>query len=247
MGRTCDRCAHAHALRLLATHSRHSPLDFGQSRSPRNGDIDTLTVHEYLALSRWRRLCYRVYRHPIIMFGLGPAICSLFYIWLPFGLMRAGWQPWLSAMATNVAIAALVAIMIWLVGVVPFLLVHLPIRLLAARSVSGCSMSSTNSRIPNGLVTASGSCTKWRFTVAHIRTCRASCAGPPPNMVFITSISCSRDLTTDCHPSARLSATGRHRSTYVSPEFQGVRLVLWDEDQQRLVSFQEVRQRYAPI
>jgi hypothetical protein len=31
LGRTCDRCAHAHALRLLATHSRYSPLDFGQS------------------------------------------------------------------------------------------------------------------------------------------------------------------------------------------------------------------------
>jgi acyl-lipid omega-6 desaturase (Delta-12 desaturase) len=46
--------------------------------------------------------------------------------------MRAGWQPWLSAMATNVAIAALVATMIWLVGVVPFVLVHLPIILLAA-------------------------------------------------------------------------------------------------------------------
>ena len=35
-------------------------------------------------------------------------------------------------MATNVAIAALVATMIWLVGVGPFLLVHLPIMLLAA-------------------------------------------------------------------------------------------------------------------
>ena len=35
-------------------------------------------------------------------------------------------------MATNVAIAVLVAAMIWLVGVGPFLLVHLPIMLLAA-------------------------------------------------------------------------------------------------------------------
>ena len=96
------------------------------------GDIDTLTVDEYLALSRWRRLCYRVYRHPIIMFGLGPAYLFVVQHRVPSGLMRAGWQPWLSAMATNVAIAALVAIMIWLVGVVPFLLVHLPIVLLAA-------------------------------------------------------------------------------------------------------------------
>src|SRR5712692_9902765 len=37
------------------------------------GDIDTLTVREYLALSRWRRLGYRFYRHPVVMFGIGPA------------------------------------------------------------------------------------------------------------------------------------------------------------------------------
>ena len=36
------------------------------------GDIDTLTVGEYLALPFWRRLAYRLYRHPIVMFGIGP-------------------------------------------------------------------------------------------------------------------------------------------------------------------------------
>ena len=66
------------------------------------------------------------------MFGLGPAFLFIVQHRLPLGLMRAGWQPWLSVMATNVAIAAVVATMIWLVGVVPFLLVHLPIILLAA-------------------------------------------------------------------------------------------------------------------
>jgi Fatty acid desaturase len=38
------------------------------------GDVDTLTVHEYLALSRWRRLCYRVYRHPIHHVRFGPGL-----------------------------------------------------------------------------------------------------------------------------------------------------------------------------
>jgi omega-6 fatty acid desaturase (delta-12 desaturase) len=66
------------------------------------------------------------------MFGLGPAYLFIVQHRLPVGLMRAGWQPWLSAMATNVAIAALIATLIWLVGVVPFVLVHLPIMLLAA-------------------------------------------------------------------------------------------------------------------
>src|ERR1700737_3765878 len=94
------------------------------------GDIDTLTVHEYLARSPWGRLRYRVYRHPIIMFGVGPPYCFIVRYRLPVGLMRHGWLPWLSTMATNAAIAALVATMIWLVGVGPFLLVHLPIMLL---------------------------------------------------------------------------------------------------------------------
>lgn len=96
------------------------------------GDIDTLTVTEYLALSRLRRFCYRLYRHPIVMFGVGPAYLFILQHRLPVGLMRSGWQPWLSTMATNLAIAFVAAILIWFVGIGPFLLVHLPVMLLAA-------------------------------------------------------------------------------------------------------------------
>jgi acyl-lipid omega-6 desaturase (Delta-12 desaturase) len=96
------------------------------------GDIDTLTVREYLALSRWRQLLYRMYRHPLVMFGVGPAYLFVFRHRLPMGLMYSGWQPWVSAMATNAAIAILVAAMIWLAGAGTFLLVQLPITLLAA-------------------------------------------------------------------------------------------------------------------
>lgn len=46
--------------------------------------------------------------------------------------MRAGWMPWLSTMSTNVAILVIVATMMWLVGIGPFLMVQLPITLLAA-------------------------------------------------------------------------------------------------------------------
>ena len=96
------------------------------------GDIDTLTVREYLALPRWRQLLYRMYRHPIVMFGVGPAYLFVLRHRLPMGLMCSGWQPWVSAMATNAAIAILVAAMIWLAGAGLFLLVQLPITLLAA-------------------------------------------------------------------------------------------------------------------
>jgi len=40
------------------------------------GDVETLTVREYLARSRLGRLAYRLYRHPVVLFGVGPAICS---------------------------------------------------------------------------------------------------------------------------------------------------------------------------
>ena len=96
------------------------------------GDIDTLTVREYLALPRWRQLLYRMYRHPIVMFGVGPAYLFVLRHRLPMGLMCSGWQPWASAMATNAALAILVAAMIWMVGAGLFLLVQLPITLLAA-------------------------------------------------------------------------------------------------------------------
>ena len=96
------------------------------------GDIDTLTVHEYLSRSRWDRLRYRIYRHPVVLFGLGPAYLFLVQQRLPIGFMRAGWRPWFSAMATNFAIVLVCATMIWAVGFGPFLLVHLPITLLGA-------------------------------------------------------------------------------------------------------------------
>jgi len=96
------------------------------------GDVDTLTVNEYLARSRWGRLRYRLYRHPIVMFGLGPAYLFILQYRLPFGLLRAGWQPWLSTMGTNLAIAILVATVMWFMGVRAFLLVELPITLLGA-------------------------------------------------------------------------------------------------------------------
>jgi acyl-lipid omega-6 desaturase (Delta-12 desaturase) len=97
------------------------------------GDISTLTVSEYLSLSRRRRLFYRIYRNPIVMFGLGPAYLFFFQYRLPpIVLMRGGLRPWLSTMVTNAAIALVILAMILLIGVKPFLIVHLPITLLAA-------------------------------------------------------------------------------------------------------------------
>lgn len=96
------------------------------------GDVETLTVDEYTRRGTWGRLRYRLYRHPLVLFGLGPAFVFLLQHRLPIGLMRAGWRPWLSTMGTNAAILAIWIGLIVLVGLVPFLLIQLPITLIAA-------------------------------------------------------------------------------------------------------------------
>jgi omega-6 fatty acid desaturase (delta-12 desaturase) len=96
------------------------------------GDIELLTVEEYRSRSLINRSLYRCYRNPIMMFVVGPAYMFFLQHRLPFYQMRDGWRPWISTMATNAAIALAIIGMISLVGVRAFLMVHLPIMLIAA-------------------------------------------------------------------------------------------------------------------
>lgn len=96
------------------------------------GDIETWTVEEYLSKPKWRRFMYRLYRSPLVMFGLGPSFVFMLQQRLPIGQMKGGLRPWMSAMTTNLSIAVLFGVMMWLVGIGPFLMVHLPIVAIAA-------------------------------------------------------------------------------------------------------------------
>jgi len=96
------------------------------------GDVKILTVKEYRALPRLRRFAYRLYRHPLVLFGLGPAYVFLLRNRLPPGIRSADWRFWVSTMGTNATIALVAGIMIYFLGAGPFLLVQLPITLLAA-------------------------------------------------------------------------------------------------------------------
>jgi omega-6 fatty acid desaturase (delta-12 desaturase) len=96
------------------------------------GDIDTLTVSEYFARN-WRdRLGYRLYRHPLVMFGVGPLYLFLIEHRLPFGFMSKGAMPWLSTMTTNAGILIAASLLIWGAGLTPFLAVQLPTIAIAA-------------------------------------------------------------------------------------------------------------------
>tara|TARA_R110000751_G_scaffold259709_3_gene358993 strand:- start:29868 stop:30902 length:1035 start_codon:yes stop_codon:yes gene_type:complete len=96
------------------------------------GDIETLTVDEYAAMSMLDRAKYRIYRHPLVMFGIGPTYLFIFKHRVPMGMMGHGWRPWASAMGTNLAIVLAASVIIWFVGFKIFVAVQLPIILFAA-------------------------------------------------------------------------------------------------------------------
>lgn len=96
------------------------------------GDIDTLTIDEYRALPRMRKIVYRLYRHPLVMFGLGPSYQFLLRNRLPHGVKRGDRRFWISTMGTNAAMAVVVGAAIVFLGAGPFLLVQLPITIAAA-------------------------------------------------------------------------------------------------------------------
>jgi omega-6 fatty acid desaturase (delta-12 desaturase) len=207
------------------------------------GDIDTLTVDEYLALSRWGRLRYRVYRHPAVMFGVGPAYLFLVQHRLPVGLMKGSWQPWVSTMATNAAIALAAATMIWLIGIGPFLLVHLPIMLTAASI--GVWLFYVQHQF-EGTFWARNEV--WNL---HEAALRGSSYYDLPGFLrwFTANIGvhhvhhlCSRipfyRLPTALRAHPELAKIGRLTLTQ---SFSCVRLALWDEAARKLISFRELR------
>jgi acyl-lipid omega-6 desaturase (Delta-12 desaturase) len=67
-----------------------------------------------------------------VLFAVGPAYLFLVQHRFPAGDAVKGWRSWLSPMATNAAMALLAVAIIWLVGIKAFVLVQLPIILLAA-------------------------------------------------------------------------------------------------------------------
>jgi omega-6 fatty acid desaturase (delta-12 desaturase) len=95
------------------------------------GAVETLTVEEYRAKPFLQRLGYRLYRNPLVMFGLGPGYMFVLQHRAPIGLMKEG-RAWLSVVGNNLGIAVLIGLEVLLAGPQALLAVHLPIVLLAA-------------------------------------------------------------------------------------------------------------------
>jgi acyl-lipid omega-6 desaturase (Delta-12 desaturase) len=207
------------------------------------GDVDTLTVREYLARSLFGRLYYRFYRHPVVMFGIGPAYLFMLKHRLPVGLFAGGWNPWLSTMATNFAIALVVALLVWFIGIGPFLLIHLPIALIAGSI--GVWLFYVQHQFEPTFWARDG---EWTFQDAALYG--SSYYELPAVLRWFTA---NIGVHHVHHLCSRIPYYRLPRALRDHPELRNisrltmleslrcVRLVLWDERRRRLVSFRELR------
>jgi omega-6 fatty acid desaturase (delta-12 desaturase) len=210
------------------------------------GDMDTLTVAEYMGRSRWTRLRYRAYRNPAVMFVIGPIFVFVFQNRLPAGFMRE-WKSWLGVMLTNIAVAVAASLLIWAVGIKMFLLIHAPVILLGG--AAGVWLFYVQHQFEQ-TYWAKGEA--WDVHEAALHG--SSHYDLPPLLRWFTAnigVHHVHHLSSQIpyyrlpnvlrdHPELR--ATSR---VTLLQSFGCVRLVLWDEDTRRLISFRELRQRLA--
>lgn len=97
-----------------------------------NGDINTMTVTEYLQLGRLRRLAYRLYRNPLVLFGVGGfwhfVVLQRLTYWMP----RCWKRERASVHWTNLGLLVLCGSLGWLLGPWQFLLVQIAVLLPAS-------------------------------------------------------------------------------------------------------------------
>jgi len=207
------------------------------------GDLTTLTIREYRELSPRQRFLYRLYRNPVVMFALGPAWLFLLAHRIPTGALRKQTDMWVSAMGTNLAIAAFAAAVIWLIGLQAFLLVHIPIVVFAASI--GVWLFYVQHQFEETYWAGSQT---WALKEAALHG--SSHYDLPQPLRWISAnigVHHVHHMTSRipfyrlpdvlvAHP--HLADMGR---ITLWESFRTVRLKLWDEDNQRLVSFREAR------
>ena len=94
------------------------------------GDVYTMTVEEYLAAPWWSKTIYRLTRTPLIMFTVGPLI--QFTVVNRFYPPGTGRRERNSVHLTNLALAVVIGALVWLIGWQAFVLVELPVMLIAS-------------------------------------------------------------------------------------------------------------------
>ncbi|MEH7612193.1 fatty acid desaturase, partial [Gottfriedia acidiceleris] len=94
------------------------------------GDMWVLTVEEYVAAPFWTKIQYRLYRNPLIMFGLGPIYIVL--ISNRFNTKNAKLKERLNTYLTNILIVGVSALFCYTIGWENYLIVEGPIFFISA-------------------------------------------------------------------------------------------------------------------
>lgn len=206
------------------------------------GDIDTLTVKEYLSRSPGQRLAYRLYRHPFVMLVVGPIWQFVIKHRWPTDAPREWKREWRSVYWSNAALLAIVAVAWLTIGIDKFLLVQIPVTLLAGSI--GVYMFYVQHQYED---------TYWRYRETwnyfHAGLEGASHLVMPKWLQWFTA---NIGLHHIHHVSSRVPNYNLQRCYDENPEFHDVtrltlpqsvgtlRLTLWDEDDKKLVRFRDL-------
>ncbi len=112
-------------------HARHHATN-AQLDHRGIGDIGMITVAEYWALSRWQRLKYRLYRNPLVLFGVGPIFHFAVLQRFTFGLPASWKRERRSVYATDLLLLCFFILLAWLVGPLVLLKIQIPLMAMAS-------------------------------------------------------------------------------------------------------------------
>ena len=226
------------------THAVHH-ANTGNLDQRGTGDVTTLTVREYRSQSRWRRFLYRLYRHPVVLFGIGPAYLLLVRYRVPLGRELRDPGHWLSIVSTDVAAAVSAIGLSAIIGAGPFLLAWSTVLLLSTSL--GVWFFYVQHQFPDTYWADGAS---WEFRAAAIEG--SSYYDLPRFLHWLTGSIGFHHI----HHLASKIPNYRLRACFeANPEFQrakrltlwasikSVQLALWDEDRRQLISFRQARRQ----
>jgi omega-6 fatty acid desaturase (delta-12 desaturase) len=226
-------------------HNRHHRHWNNLDRREAGADIYSAcsTVAEYRALSAWERFTYRALRHPIMAHVIIPPFVFLFLYRVPFDTPKDWTRERWSVYLTNMAMVALAAALMLLLGFWQVLLVQIPVITLT--SIMGVGQFSLQHRF-DGVVWARQG--EWNSTKASLQG--SSYFKLPRVLQWFTGNIGFHHIhhLSPRVPNYRLEACHNslpapHAVTALTwrDAFRTIRLMLWDEPSGRMVRFADVR------
>lgn len=207
------------------------------------GDIYTMTVKEYLQQSWWGRLKYRLYRHPLILFVFAPTFLFVVLHRIPLAESKSWKRERASVHWTNLAVALIVIGLSLTIGFQSFLLIQLPIIILAA--TMGTWLFYVQHQFED---TYYANDNNWNYTLAALQG--SSYYQLPKVLQWFTgnigfhhihhlSPRIPNYRLQQCHEENPLFQQVVILTLWTS--FQSIFLSLWDEEQKKLVGFHQLK------